>query len=210
VRTTTIVCATALVGGLLTLSAALPVQDAPAREDGQAGVPVSAEEAAMYELFMKAAAPGEHHAQLATWEGTWDLVVKHWMDPNMPPGESDATSVFKTVMGGRYVIEDVEGTTPMGPFQGMGMTGFDNVTQQYVNTWIDNMSTGVMVARGGPAVDGVVSMTGNMSSPMVGGLQAFRSELKLISVDERLFTMWEDRDGTEVKTMEITYKRAQG
>jgi hypothetical protein len=197
----------ALVGGRFTLSAALPMQD---RGDGAAKqeAPGGMEEmAAMMEAFMKAATPGPQHAQLATWDGRWTLVVKHWMDPNMPPQESDATSTFKMLMDGRYLLENVDGTTPMGPFQGMGITAFDNVSQQFVNLWMDSMGTGVMISHA-PAGDGAaIQYRGEYNNPMTGGPSKVRSEMLYVGADERTFTMWEDRDGSEVKTMEISYKR---
>jgi hypothetical protein len=203
----TIVCAAALVGGLFTLSAALPTQD---RGDGAAEETAgggTAEMAAMMEALAKAAAPGEQHAQLATWEGRWKLVVKHWMDPDMPPGESEAVSTFKMLMDGRYLLENVDGTTPMGPFQGMGITAFDNISQQFVNLWMDSMGTGVMISHA-PAGDGAaIQYRGEYNNPMTGGPSKVRSEMLYVGADERTFTMWEDRDGSEVKTMEISYKR---
>ncbi|MHC5210959.1 MAG: DUF1579 family protein [Planctomycetota bacterium] len=206
----TIACAAALVGGLLTLSATLPTQDAGTRAEGEAPAGGMEEMTAMMEAYMKAGMPGEQHAQLATWEGRWDLVVKHWGDPAMPPSESRATSTFKMAMDGRFLFEDVEGTTPMGPFTGMGLTAFDNVVQKYVNIWIDSTGTGVMIASSTAGSTDAIDYAGEFNNPMTGGPTKFRSQMQFTGPDERTFLMWEDRDGTEVKSMEINYKRAQG
>lgn len=211
-KTTAIVCAAVVGGALLTLtlSAALPVQDAatPAGQDPPAGD--MEDMGAMMEAWMQASTPGEPHAMLATTAGVWNLDVKHWMDPSMPPQESKATSTFEIAMGGRYLVEHAEGTSMVGPFQGMGLTAFDNVTQQFVNVWVDNMGTGVMIARGGPAVDGVYEMTGEYPNVMTGSPTGFRSRMEYLGDDERFFTMWEDRGGAEAKVMEIRYVRAAG
>jgi hypothetical protein len=34
------------------------------------------------------------------------------------------------------------------PFEGRGTEAYDNITKQYVNTWIDNMGTGIMHSTG--------------------------------------------------------------
>jgi hypothetical protein len=181
--------------------------DGAAKQEAPGGME---EMAAMMEAFMKAATPGPQHAQLATWDGRWKLVVKHWMDPNMPPQESDATSTFKMLMDGRYLMENADGSTPMGPFKGMGITAFDNVSQKFVNVWMDNMGTGIMIARA-PAGDGsVIKYAGKYNNPLGGAETAFRAEMVYTSPDARKYTMWEDRAGKEVKVMEITYERAQG
>jgi hypothetical protein len=42
----------------------------------------------------------------------------------------------------------------MGPFNGFGIYGFDNVSQKFQSTWIDNMGTGMMVGTGELSPDG--------------------------------------------------------
>ena len=117
--------------------------------------------------------------------------------PRLPLHEPDA------------LIEHVEGTTPMGPFQGMGITAFDNITGQFFNVWIDSMSTGVMLARGGRPEGDVQAMTGEYPNPATGTLTGFRSQMRLEGPDRRTYTMWESRGDGEAKTMEIHYTRAQ-
>ena len=34
------------------------------------------------------------------------------------------------------------------PFEGMSTTAYDNVSKEYVSTWIDNMGSGIMVMKG--------------------------------------------------------------
>ena len=34
------------------------------------------------------------------------------------------------------------------PFQGRGTTGYDNIKQKYVLSWVDSMSTGILSCEG--------------------------------------------------------------
>jgi hypothetical protein len=46
-------------------------------------------------------------------------------------------------MDGRFIKLEMEGDMPgMGPFHGFGLYGYDNVSQKYQATWIDNCGRG--------------------------------------------------------------------
>src|SRR5689334_9651750 len=59
--------------------------------------------------------PGPEHKVLDPLIGKWSTHVKWSMDPAGPAMESDGTSEFKWIMGGRYVHQDAKGSTMMGP-----------------------------------------------------------------------------------------------
>jgi hypothetical protein len=42
----------------------------------------------------------------------------------------------------------------MGPYSGMGIMGFDNVSQKFVANWLDSHSTGIMNGTGELSADG--------------------------------------------------------
>jgi hypothetical protein len=89
----------------------------------------------------------------------------------------------------------------------MGMDGYDNVKKKFVNTWGDNMGTGIMMAEGDydPATK---SLTYTSEMEMMPGMKTkVRSVVKLTDKDHHAFEWYEDRGGQEVKTMEINYTR---
>ena len=51
-------------------------------------------------------------------------------------------------MGGRYQEGTYSGDMFGMPFEGRGMVAYDNATEEFVSTWIDNMGTGMMVTKG--------------------------------------------------------------
>lgn len=102
----------------------------------------------MMEKWKEFATPNENHKVLDTLVGSWDHTVKWWMSPGGNPEESKGTSEIKWIMGGRYLQQLVQGTSMGQPFEGMGITGYDNAKKEYNSIWIDNMGTGIMMTTG--------------------------------------------------------------
>jgi hypothetical protein len=99
------------------------------------------------------------------------------------------------------------------PFNGVGVTGFDNVIGKYVWTWIDNMGTGIMTGVGTADASGkVLTMIGTMNDPMTGKPSKSRMVTTIIDDDHHTFEMFGTPPGgkKEVKMMTIDYVRAQG
>ena len=106
---------------------------------------------------MVAGTPGKMHEHLLGGVGKWQGKNTMWMFPGADPVVTDTTSTVTSVMDGRYVRIEYAGEMPgMGPYSGSGLAGFDNVTQQFVTTWIDNHSTGIMVGTGELSADGKI------------------------------------------------------
>jgi hypothetical protein len=111
-------------------------------EDAPGGAPKIDQEA-----MMKLAQPGEEHARLAkAFVGDWNSHIKFTMQGQEM--ESDSTSSITSFMGGRFLMNEVKGSTPMGPFEGRGILGYNNGTKQFVTFWIDSMGTGTMNGTG--------------------------------------------------------------
>jgi len=164
------------------------------------------DETAIMAAYEKAMTPGEHHAKLALLEGNWAMTVTVWMQPGAEPTVSTANSTSKMVMGGRYMLDTVEGTAMGMPFSGMGWTGYDNVDQQYESTWIDNLGTGIYTYHGqwDDEVNGIV-MHGSYTDPVTGEKVEMKTVTRLEGPDKMVYTSYERRKGDEEgrKTMEI-------
>lgn len=158
--------------------------------------------------MMEAATPGPAQKAMQGMVGTWDAVVKSYMDPAKPT-ETKATSTYTSLLDGRYIQENMEGDFMGMPYHGMGIFGYDNVMKKYVGTWMDNMSTGIMMSWGESKDGGkTIDYIGKGSDPVTGKEQTFRSVLHQISADQSHFEMYgPGPDGKEMKMMEITYTR---
>lgn len=168
---------------------------------------------AMHEAWMKAATPGPMHAYLAEGVGTWDGVVKHWMDPSMPPTVSNCVTTISPMMDGRFTIASVKGEIDFGgqkaPFEGFGLYGYDNVTKRFESTWVDNMGT--CTSRGyGTLSDDRKTMTWIMtfSDPVTGKDMVMREVDRHTGPNSGVMEMYSaGPDGKEFKMMEITNTR---
>ncbi|MCP4571645.1 MAG: DUF1579 domain-containing protein [bacterium] len=107
-----------------------------------------ADQAATMEAWIKAAEPGEVHAFLAKRAGKWDVTGKMWLQPGAEPMESTSTAEAERVLGGRFLMEKIVGTSLAGPFEGLSILGCDNTTGVATNIWYDTMGTMLDVASG--------------------------------------------------------------
>ncbi|HEX7878706.1 MAG TPA: DUF1579 domain-containing protein [Candidatus Eisenbacteria bacterium] len=186
---------------LLTCTA-LPVRAADEK-------PAMDQEAQMKE-WMKIASPSEGHAVFDKYVGKWNADVKSWMDPAAPPMESKGSAEFSKMFGGRYMVQSFHGSMMGMPFEGHGMTGYDNFRKEYQSTWMDDMSTAMMVMRGNRKSDGTFELAGTMDDPMTGQKDMkMRTVEKWVDDDHFNFSMYCTMTGQEMKMMEISYTRAK-
>jgi hypothetical protein len=173
----------------------------------EAGTP-SAEQQAMMEAYQRAAALGPQHAMLAKMAGDFALTVKSYMEPGAEPEVSAATATRRLILGGRFLEEVVKGTMMGAPFEGRGISGYDNVSGDWWGTWIDNMSTGIMISRGEwDDAAGVGSFTGEFNDAVTGKVQTSRMTSQRLPNGDEIMEMYMPTPGGEVKAMEILYKR---
>ena len=171
-------------------------------------VAISPDQQAYMEACQKAATPGPQHATLARMAGDYTLTVKSYMEPGGEPEVSTASSTRKLILGGRYLEESVRGSVMGQPFEGRGLTGFDNVTGQWWGTWVDSMSTGVMTTRGSwDDAAGVGTFTGEYNDPMTGPAQSSRTVTRRLPNGDEVMEMYMSTPAGEVKAMEILYQR---
>ena len=170
----------------------------------------SAHEKAEMEAMMKAATPGEAHQKLTPMVGTFDVKVKMWNAPSAPPAESTGKSVNTWVLGNRWVAENFEGTFMGMPFSGIGYTGYDNIQKSYVGTWMDNMSTQIMVSKGSVDAGGkTMTFNSTMADPMSGKTMPVKEKVTVMDQNHHMMEMWSPGpNGKMFKMMEITYTRS--
>ena len=170
----------------------------------------SAHEKAEMEAMMKAATPGEAHQKLSPMVGTFDVKIKMWSAPSAPPVESTGKSVSTWVLGNRWVAENFEGTFMGMPFSGIGYTGYDNIQKIYVGTWMESMSTQMMVSKGSADAGGkTMNFTSSMADPMSGKTMPVKEKVTVTDENHHMMEMWSPGPkGKMFKMMEITYTRS--
>lgn len=162
------------------------------------------------EAMMKLASPGEMHKQLGKMAGDWTFTNKMWMAPGQPPMESAGTMHAEAILGGRYIQATWKGSFMGQPFEGQGTEGYDNISKQYVSSWVDNMGTGILYSVG-TCEDGGKKCTtvGESSDPMSGGKVTMKSVLTWIDDNSFKNEMYgkDPASGQEMKMMEIAVTR---
>jgi hypothetical protein len=198
----TLVGGVAALGAAIVVSAGLVAQEKSPQEK-------SPQEQAMMQAWMKYMTPGEHHQKLAARAGEWTYTGTMWHAPGGEPTEFEGTARIKAVLGGRYILETVEGPFMGDQFKGMGVFGYDNLTRTYVGSWIDNLGTGIMSLEGTPSGNGsTIHWTGDGPDLLNGGYKKTRSVEKIVDNDHVISTWYDTApDGQEYKHLELRYSR---
>ena len=166
---------------------------------------------AMQEAVMKAGAVNENHALLKPLIGKWKSAIKTWESPTGMPQTSEGSSTAMSLYDGRFVMEDLKSTMMGMPFQGMSVTGYDNLQKKFCIFWIDNSSTAFFLFMGTyDPMKKAFTYTSKWTMPM-GQVWDVRMVIRVVSNDEHVQEMHVTMPGMkEYKTMEITYTRAKG
>lgn len=192
---------------LLTASAALFGAPVLAQE-GQEHPEMTPEQQAEMEAYMKAGTPGAPHQALASTAGSYDLQIKSWHEPGGPAMEDTGTATRTMTLDGRVLEEEVSSSMMGMPFSGHGMRGYDNVTGKYWSTWMDSMSTGLMVSEGTCDAQNACTFTGSWNDPVKKGVVTARMTTRWTNPTTEVFEMYAPgKDGQEMKMMEITYTK---
>lgn len=163
---------------------------------------------AMMEVYQKLATPGDPHELLSKMAGSWDTRSKCWMGPDEPYMETVGTSEQRMILGGRYLQQEFNSDMMWGPFNGLGILGYDNHTGKYVSTWVDTMSTGILFFEGTADGDGrTITQESRYDDPVLGPV-TYRAVTRIVDDQTFNFEMYfTDKGGKEVKMMEMVYTR---
>jgi Protein of unknown function (DUF1579) len=149
-----IVVGVGLAAAVTSLAIAESSRQAPAAGQPEAKLPPgwTAED---MKTYMEAATPGKMQERLAKDAGVWICKNTMWMAPDTDPIMSEGKSTITTMMDGRFTKCEMEGEMPgMGPYHGFAIYGYDNVSKEFVCTWVDNMGTGFANGVGELSEDG--------------------------------------------------------
>jgi hypothetical protein len=161
---------------------------------------------------MAAAKPGPNHEFLVKSVGTWEGKTKMWMAPNTEPSTGTCTTVISSVMDGKFTKCEVNGESPMGPFNGFGLYGYDNVGKTFQSTWISNCGTGMSTGKGDLSSDGkTLTWVYEYNCPIANGPIKMREIHRWTGPNTMTLEMFgPDKSGKEFKMMEIACTRKAG
>lgn len=158
--------------------------------------------AAKMKAWMDYMTPGEMHKWMASTDGTWTGETESWMEEGAPSVKSTSTSVYKTIMGGRYQQQTYSGDMMGQPFEGMGLLAYDNAKKVFVSTWIDNMGTGIMRMEGTmDMATKTINFSGSMTDATTGKDCKMREVVSFPDEKTQTFEMYAENNGKEMKVM---------
>ena len=201
------------IGLILVFSTSFAVSDEQIKGSGhemKGSISKDSEQEAMMAKWKEYATPNENHKILDAIVGSWEYKIKFWMAADAPPEESTGTSESTWIMGGRFVQDKTFGTSMGQPFEGLGITGYNNGTGKYNLYWLDNMGTGTMYGEGTyDASTKTLSSNGTFFCPFRGET-AYRSIMTITDKNSHTLEMYmTEKDGTEFLAMKINYTRKQ-
>jgi len=165
---------------------------------------------AMMAEWMRVSTPAEHHKHLDYFVGKWKTNTKTYMGgPEAPPMESEGTSEVKWVLDGRFTLHEHKSTFMGKPYEGIGLTGYDNYRNMYIGTWVSNMGTNLLTMTGmRDPKSGVFTSYGEMDEPgiKVTG-QTVKYVTRILDEDKCVFEIIDLHAGDDYKVIEITYTR---
>ncbi len=158
------------------------------------------------EMWKKMGEPGPQHKQLARYAGKWETETIHY-EPGQEPDPTMGYADYKSILGGRFVMENVRGEMHGEVFEGLGIFGYDNMKQQHFFAWFD--STGTMMFTGyGKANESGEAITYWSTMGMPDGSEMkFKSVSTIINDDHTTFEMFVVTPEGEQKNMQITSRR---
>jgi hypothetical protein len=110
---------------------------------------------------------GPEHARLAAMVGTWDVEMTFWPRPGGPGLTTKATSTIRSLLGGLFVEEKLEGAINGTPFTTLAWTGFNTDSHRYEATRIASTNA-TRIAEAGVYDEGLKQFELKADYPMAG------------------------------------------
>ncbi len=153
---------------------------------------------------------GPEHKVLESLTGTFVADVKFYFPDPTKPTTSKGIMTRKMILGGNFLQENFSGEFFGSKFAGMGVVGFDGNKKKFVTSWVDSMSTSMMLLEGTYNPDKkTLTSVGDDYEPNEKKKMKARDVLKIVSADVQTFEMYRLPEGAdkEIKIMDITYTR---
>ncbi|KQR71225.1 DUF1579 domain-containing protein [Pedobacter sp. Leaf176] len=150
------------------------------------------------------------HKILSDLVGNWEGTSKTWFEKDVLADESAVQGIFSSILGGRFVSYDYQGSLSEKPVEGKMIIGYDIPYQKFTSSWIDSfhMGTQIMLSSGDATHNGF-SILGTYGSPEYGEqLWGWRTQLQIINNNEILLSAYNiSPDGEAAKATEALMKR---
>lgn len=153
------------------------------------------------------AEPSRIHERLMALAGEWVVELVALSAPDAEPVRATFRAQFEPMLGGRYLVEELEGVLMERPYEGFMVLGHNNGTGEVFTVWFDSLGTGMGTARGTLRGD-MINLTGEIDTAQYPGGAPYRTVVHLIEKDAFILEMFSlDLDGNEFRSAELRYAR---
>ena len=154
------------------------------------------------------AVPGKIHEQLARMAGDYTTVSKFMMKPGDPGRETQGSAKLKTILGGRFIMEETEGSLLGQKNSGFHLLGYNNGAGQYEGTWAYTGSTALMNLKGSSKDDGKTIELAATYEQIKGTVTNLTVVIRQIDDDHLVVALIaKGPDGKQGPTLETSYTR---
>ena len=152
---------------------------------------------------------GGVHKQLQSLTGTWEGATKTWFEPHVIADESPMKGTIRSILGGRFLMHEYQGSLSGEAFEGIAFYGFDVPNNKFQSAWIDSfhMGTGMMLSEGKPTETGF-SVLGSYGGPDIPVPWGWRTVFQLNEPNQLTITAFNiSPEGREDRATETIYRR---
>jgi hypothetical protein len=149
------------------------------------------------------------HKQLQALTGNWEGTTRTWFEPNVIADESPMKGTIRSILGGRILMHEYQGSLNGEAFEGVALYGFDIPNNKFQSAWIDSfhMGTGMMLSEGSPTENGF-SVLGSYGGPDIPEPWGWRTVAELTDENNLIIRAYNiSPEGEEALATETTYKR---
>ncbi len=175
----------------------------------------------MMEQWMQLMAPGHVHQLMQQFVGEFNKTTAIYMNgPNAEPVITKGTSTRRSVLGGRFILQEENSTMmvpgPDGneqpvPWNGLGMFGYDNFRNMLVGCWADSMGTQLLTMKGTVDPTGkVFTYYGEMDEPSIKVIgRTVKYVATIVDDDTQTFEIYDLAAGDNYRVVRVEYKRSK-
>lgn len=149
------------------------------------------------------------HKQLQSLTGNWEGTTRTWFEPNVIADESPMKGTIRSILGGRILTHEYQGSLNGEAFEGIAFYAFDIPNNKFQSAWIDSfhMGTGILLSEGNPTENGF-SVLGSYGGPEIPEPWGWRTVAELADENNLIIRAYNiSPEGDEALATETVYTR---